>query len=141
MDIWKNIFLVVLGYSSGLVVAGGVFAFIAVIGIVPRLAQRTQTEHRIRFYEDMIVLGGIFGCTTMFIEYHFNAHHLIVAIISLAVGVFFGCLSVSLAEVLNVMPIFMRRIRLTRGLSAFIVAMALGKAVGSLMFFYLPYFK
>ena len=34
--------LVLAGFASGVVVAAGTFAFIAVIGIVPRMAQRTN---------------------------------------------------------------------------------------------------
>ena len=141
MKILQDIFLAVVGYSSGVVIAGGVFAFIAVIGVVPRFAKRTNTQNRLRLYEDMIVLGGIFGCLTMFIDYKFSSHHIIVAIASLCIGIFVGSLSVSLAEILNVMPIFMRRARLTKGLSIFVTVMALGKMLGSLMYFYLPYFK
>ena len=54
--------LVLAGFASGVVVAAGTFAFIAAIGIVPRMAQRTNTKQYIPFYEDTILLGGLFGC-------------------------------------------------------------------------------
>ena len=52
--------LVLAGFASGVVVAAGTFAFIAAIGIVPRMAQRTNTKQYIPFYEDTILLGGLF---------------------------------------------------------------------------------
>lgn len=52
MEIIKSIAVVVIGYSSGVVIAGGVFAFIAVLGIVTRLAQKTKTTNYIYLYED-----------------------------------------------------------------------------------------
>lgn len=59
----KTIYLIFLGLTSGCMVAAGTFAFIAAIGIVPRMAKRTETQRFIRVYEDAIVLGGIWGTT------------------------------------------------------------------------------
>ena len=63
---FNNIVLAVIGLSSGTVVAGGIFAFIAIIGVVPRLAQKTKTEKYIMIYEDAITLGGILGVRQCF---------------------------------------------------------------------------
>ena len=52
--------MVFFGFASGIAVAAGVFAFIAAIGLIPRMAKRTQTQSWIPFYEDVIVLGGVF---------------------------------------------------------------------------------
>ena len=41
----------------------------------------------------------------------------------------------ALTEVLNVMPILMRRTRLTKGLQWIILAFALGKVFGSLLYY------
>ena len=46
----KELFLVVFGAASGLLVSSGVFAFIAAIGIIPRMAWRTVTRQYVRFY-------------------------------------------------------------------------------------------
>lgn len=140
MDILKNIILIIIGFSSGTIVAGGIFAFIAVIGVVPRLAQRTKTIKFIRLYEDFIILGGIFGCLYLFIDYYLPVGTLISCFFLFCVGVFVGCLAVSLAEVFNVVPVFMRRTRLKNGLGIFITVLALGKAFGSLAYFILPVF-
>ena len=48
---------------------------------------------------------------------------------------FVGVLAMALTEVLNVMPILMRRTRLTKGLHWIIPAFALGKVAGSLIYY------
>ena len=140
MVLLKNIFLAIIGFSSGIIVAGGIFAFIAIIGIVPRFAQRTGTQDKIMLYEDAIILGGVAGCLEILIDYSLHVGFFLSAIIALSVGVFVGSLAVSLAEIIDVVPIFMRRARLTKGLSVFVLSLALGKMFGSLAYFILPKF-
>ena len=119
--------LVLAGFASGVVVAAGTFAFIAAIGIVPRMAQRTNTKQYIPFYEDTILLGGLFGCLGL--------QGIPALVHSLLCGIFVGVLAMALAEVLNVMPILMRRARLNKGITWFVVSFALGKLLGSLLYF------
>ncbi len=134
-DIIYNVILVFLSFSSGIVVSGGVFAFIAAIGVVPRFAQRTGTQKYIPMYEDAILLGGIFGTTTMYIDYYIPLGVFIVGLVGLAAGIFVGCLAISLAEVINIIPIFLRRSRITQGLPIIILGLATGKLLGSLIYF------
>lgn len=131
----KTIFLIFFGFSSGCMVAAGTFAFIAAIGIVPRMAKRTQTQRFIPLYEDAIVLGGIWGTTAMFVEYHLPENVVLIGGYALCTGIFVGVLAMALTEVLNVLPILLRRTRLTKGLPWLILAFALGKVVGSLIYF------
>ncbi len=136
----KQVLLVVFGLSSGIMVAAGVFAFIAAIGIIPRMAQRTQTKRFIPLYEDTIVLGGLFGTTAMFIDYRLPPWDFLAGGFALLEGIFVGVLVMALTEVLNVMPIMMRRARLTEGLQWIILAFALGKVVGSFLYFFIDGF-
>ncbi|MGL4790401.1 MAG: stage V sporulation protein AB [Anaerotignaceae bacterium] len=133
MDIIKNLILIIIGFSGGSVVAAGIFSFIAAIGIVPRIAARTKTENKIRLYEDFIILGGIFGCLQLYLDTKLHFGIVFAVLIALSIGVFIGCLAISLAEVIDVMPVFMRRARLKTGLSVLIFALALGKLMGSLV--------
>ena len=59
--------------------------------------------------------------------------------LGIAVGVFVGCQAVALAEILNVFPIMFRRMKLKKGLSLALTAMALGKVAGSLFYFFCGY--
>ena len=135
MNIFYTIILIILGLASGGVVAGGIFAFISAIGIVPRMAKRTVTQKYIPLYEDAITLGGIFGTTTLFIRYHLPIGNICAAIFAFANGIFVGCLALALAEVLNVIPIFLRRSRIIRGIPIFICSIAFGKILGSMLYF------
>ena len=108
----KTIYLIFLGLTSGCMVAAGTFAFIAAIGIVPRMAKRTETQRFIRVYEDAIVLGGIWGTTAMFIRYRLPSVPLLPGCYALCTGIFVGVLAMALTEVLNVIPILLRRTRL-----------------------------
>lgn len=140
MELFYNCILAIIGFSSGIIVAGGIFAFIAIIGIVPRLAQKTKTKKFIPLYEDAIMIGGVFGTTTMFVDYYIPLGRPIVIFLGICSGIFIGCLAVSLAEVLNVIPIFIRRARITQGIPILITAIAIGKMLGSLLYFYMKGF-
>ncbi len=136
----KYVLLVILGFGGGVVIAGAVFAFIAIIGVVPRLAQKTKTEQNIKFYEEVIIWGGIFGTTTMLFDYYIPIGTLAVIIFSLCIGIFYGGLAVSLAEVLNVIPILSRRGRIKEGMMYFMLAIAVGKLIGSVLYYFVPGF-
>lgn len=137
MIMLKNILLILFGLGSGTVIAAGVFSLISTIGMIPRMADQTHTAGKIKLYESCITLGGIAGTALMYgdITFPIAVSPVIIVIFQFCVGVFFGELAVSIAEVLNVFPIFMRRNRLTLGLCAIVPAIALGKTVGSLMYF------
>lgn len=57
----KQLFLVFLGLSAGGVIAAGVFAFLAIIGVFPRLIGKTHTNKHIFLYETVIIIGGVLG--------------------------------------------------------------------------------
>ena len=140
MEIAKHAVSVLLGFSSGLVVSSAVFAFITVVGIVPRLAQKTMTQRNIKIYETAIAAGGIFATVAGIVKFHLPIGTPAVVFLSICNGIFFGALAMSLAEVLNVIPILTRRGRIQRGMFFFVLAIALGKLVGSLLYFLVPGF-
>lgn len=131
----KYLFSILLGFSSGTVTASGVFAFITAIGIVQRFAQKTRTARYVKLYEEAIIVGGIFGSLTLWLNMRILLPSFIVAALSLSIGIYMGVLAISLAETINVFPILSRRINLTTGFKYFILSYALGKVVGALMYF------
>lgn len=135
MTILKYIILILLGIGGGTVISGAVFAFIAIIGIVPRLADKTKTNNYIVLYENAIILGGIFGAFSILFNYYLPIGVIPTMFFGLLIGIFYGCLAVSLAEVLNVIPILTRRTMLNRGIKYFIIALALGKALGAIIYY------
>ncbi|MCL2873545.1 MAG: stage V sporulation protein AB [Defluviitaleaceae bacterium] len=135
MTIAKQGLTVLFGFGTGLIISGAVVAFITILGIVQRLAEKTGTQRYIMLYEEAIIFGVILGATTMMIDYHLPLGWLIAIAAGFFGGVFFACLSMSLAEVLNVIPILTRRIKIEKGLSFFIFALAIGKFVGAILYF------
>ena len=140
MELFMHGASIVIGLSSGMVIAGAVYAFITIVGVVPRLAQKTQTKEKVRFYESALAVGGIFGTLATVFRFFLPITSIGVVIVSLCNGIFIGCLAMSLAEVLNVIPILSRRARLQRGMFFLVMAIAVGKLVGSLLYFLLPGF-
>ena len=130
-----QIILAVIGLSSGLVVAGGLFSFISGLGVISDFADRTHTGEHILLYETSVALGGILG--NIFFIYHIAIPHeeWMVPVFGLFGGIFVGCWAMALAEILNVFPIFIRRVRLVRGIQYLILGMAIGKGIGAFVFF------
>lgn len=125
-----------IGFSSGGVVAAGVFAFLAVIGVFPRLISKTKTSQHIMLYETVIVLGGSIGNVLDLYEIPILfGGNLLLGLLGFGVGVFVGCLVMSLAETLQALPVMSRRIHLAVGFQYVILSIAIGKMVGSLVYF------
>ena len=51
-------------------------------------------------------------------------------------GIFVGCWAMALTEMLDLFPIFIRRIRMVRGIAAVMIGIAFGKGLGALLFFW-----
>ena len=51
-------------------------------------------------------------------------------------GIFVGTLALAIAEMLDAFPIFFRRLRITGGLTWIVLSIALGKMIGSFIYFY-----
>ena len=135
---WINwMILAFLGLSFGLAISAGLFAFLIGLGVVSDFADRTHTGKYVTLYEDCIVLGGILGNLFWIYEAEFLKGGWLLAGFGLLSGIFVGCWSMALADILNIFPIFIRRAKITTGLSWLIVGMALGKSLGSLLYFYM----
>ena len=81
-------------------------------------------------------MGGILGNVSDLYELPIRAGgNVALGIFGLASGIFVGCLVMSLAETLKALPVINRRIRLAVGLQYVILSVALGKLVGSLVYF------
>ncbi len=132
----QSLALAFIGTSAGGIVAAGVFAFLAIIGIFPRLIGKTHTSSRIWLYETVIILGGILGNIMDIYEFPIGfGGNLFLGVMGLSVGIFVGCLVMSLAETLQALPVISRRIRLAVGLQYLILSLGIGKMLGALVYF------
>ncbi|MEG1847610.1 MAG: stage V sporulation protein AB [Lachnospiraceae bacterium] len=137
--------LALIGVSGGLLVSGGVFTVFVTVGLVPRLAAKTHTNNRVFFYENAIGLGTIVGCAVSVFPQSFEMGHYMAArypigqcilmLFGIFAGIFVGCFALAIAEMLDAIPIFLRRVSLYKGLVIVVAAMAFGKVCGSLLYF------
>mgnify|MGYP002512554654 FL=1 len=146
--VWKIILLWIIGISSGIMVSAGVFTVLFVVGLVPRFAGRTDTARCELFYEECLIFGAVLAdvlsvfpikgslgsCPDILLT-------VLLIFIGMFAGIFFGCLSIALAEVLDGIPIFARRVKLKMGVSIAVLAVALGKIAGSLVYFMNGFFE
>lgn len=133
----RQIFLGIIGIGSGAAVAGGMFAFLIALGIIARFAGRTHTAGALFFYEDAAALGGILGNVVSVFSISVPAGMPGLALYGLFAGIFTGAWAMALTEIIDVIPIFSRRIRLKTGMTAIIFCMALGRSVGALLYAWL----
>ncbi len=131
---------ILIGFGAGGMLAGGVVAFISVIGIVPLMSYRTKTGHHAAFYENAITAGAILGAILSMWTIEIKLPSFLIAIFGFAAGNFAAVLIIALAEVLDVMPILDRRIKLKKGITLVVYAFAAGKLVGALYYYLYPIF-
>lgn len=153
----KQFLLGVIGISSGLIVSAGVFTVLISVGLIPRFAGKMHVARKIFVLEETVVIGtlagGFFsifsdwGQVGAFVRKHelfgngategvWNLTGTIFLIVfGVFAGIFVGCLALAIAEMLNTIPIFARRIGFRHGLGIAILAVALGKLTGSIIYF------
>lgn len=153
----KHIFMALLGASFGFIVSGGVFTVLISVGLIPRFAGKMHIAKHIFLLEEMVVLGTLAGdFLSVFSDYGklgewalshrifgeqatpgvwHAAGNLLLILFGLFSGIFVGCLALAIAEMLNTIPIFARRIGFRHGLGFAILAVAFGKLAGSLVYF------
>lgn len=158
----RQFFLGVVGLGGGILVSAGVFTVLLAVGLVPRFAGKTHTNKKVFLYEEMVVFGtltgdflsvferfgyvgarvrdsGAFGANTARL-WGIAATAALIAF-GLFSGVFVGCLALAIAEMLDSIPILTRRIGYRHGLGIMVLAIALGKLAGSLLYFALRFFE
>ena len=147
MAFLRQCVLAFLGLSAGLSVASGVFTVFTAVGLVPRFAEHTKSSDHILRYENAIILGCFLGnLFSLFAELTPGLRlqalsseralaMLILGIAGIFTGIYVGTLAVSIAEMLDAIPIMVHRINLRRGVSLVITGLAIGKLIGSLFYY------
>lgn len=102
----RHLFLGFTGLAAGSAVAAGTFAFIIVIGVVPRMIAKCNLAKYTVLFENMIVFGGIAGnLISVFTGLPLPLGRGLLMLFGLSAGIFVGCIAVALAEILNTFPI------------------------------------
>lgn len=137
----EQVLVALTGFASGFIVAGGVVALMVGLGIITRFIGVSHTAEHVKYYEDAILLGAVAGTILTVFEVRLHTGIWILVLGGLFMGVFVGGWIMALAEVINVFPVYCRRLGITKGLSWIVITMAAGKTLGSLMLFYMRWGK
>ena len=152
----SDVMLAFLGLCFGLMVAGGVFTVLFVVGMIPRFAGKTDTARFEVLYEEFIIAGSIAGCILSIFQFPYMIGEwvqklptLVYDVVTLAVlviigifsGIFVGCLALALAEMIDSIPIFARRMGFRHGVGVAVISTALGKLCGSVLYFCMHFFE
>lgn len=136
----EHVFLGICGLAGGLAAAAGTFAFMIMLGVLPRLIGKSKTAQEILLYENIVIAGGIGGSIlSVFPQMPFPVGRWFLAVYGITSGIYVGCLAVALAEILQTFPIMFRRLQVKRGLPVVLLVMAAGKVCGSFLYFLTRY--
>ena len=133
---WQQIGMAVIGFGGGMIAAGGMVALLIGLGITPRFAGITHTADRILLYEDFTMLGAVAGNILQLYEPSLAVGKIGLAVYGLGAGMFLGAWILALAEMVDVFPIAIRRLKIKVGVPLIIVTVATAKICGSLLYFY-----
>lgn len=133
---WQQIGMAVIGFGGGMIAAGGMVALLIGLGITPRFAGITHTADRILLYEDFTMLGAVAGNIVQLYEPSLAIGKIGLAVYGLGAGMFLGAWILALAEMVDVFPIAIRRLKIKVGVPWIILTVAAAKICGSLLYFY-----
>ena len=153
----RQLLLALVGVSAGLIVSAGVFTVLISVGLIPRFAGKMHVANKVFVLEEAVIGGTLAGSfLSIYSEWgkigdYVRLHEvfgagategvwnligtLLQIVFGLFAGIFVGCLALAIAEMLNTIPVFARRIGFRHGLGVAILAVALGKLAGSLIYF------
>lgn len=129
-----RVLLVVAVALAGGFAAGSAFtALLIVLDLIPRLVQLTRAHRLSGAFESALLLGAMYWCCADFFDWVLPLPLPVLLVPAIFQGIFVGMLAAALTEVLNVIPILTKRLRLQPYLFALLLAMVLGKVAGSLV--------
>ncbi|GGF87457.1 stage V sporulation protein AB [Paenibacillus abyssi] len=127
------LFLGLIGLAGGIAVGSGLVALLVVFDLIPRLAQLAYAYRNSAWFESAIICGAVYWSFADFFDWKLGIPlQLPLVGIGLLDGMFVGMLAAALTEVMNVLPILAKRLRIGKYLVSLLMAMVLGKVVGSL---------
>jgi stage V sporulation protein AB len=122
----------VIGLAGGFAAGSAFVALLIVLDLIPRLVQLARAYRLASVFESAILAGVmLWSCADLF-GWRTALSPCLLPIPAVFQGVFVGMLAAALTEVLNVIPILTKRLKLQPYLFALLMAMVLGKVAGSL---------
>ncbi|OBZ08070.1 MULTISPECIES: stage V sporulation protein AB [Bacillales] len=129
----SNVFVALLGLAGGLAVGSGLVALLIVLDLIPRLAQVANAYRMSVWFETAVISGSLYWTFADFMNWRLMLPSgVFLSGAGLIDGMFVGMLAAALTEVMNVLPILAKRMNLSAYMVGLVMAMVLGKTLGSL---------
>lgn len=133
IDALHGLMLAVVGLAGGFTVGSAFVALLIVLDLIPRLVQLTRAHRRSAWFESGILLGALYWSSADLFDWGMRLPAPALLLPSVFQGLFVGMFAAALTEVLNVLPILAKRLRLKPYLFSLLLALVLGKMTGSLV--------
>lgn len=141
MEYLNYTLMLICGFAAGFMTAAAYVAFVAMLGIFPKVAAKTKTAGECILYENCLMIGVLLATLLQFCLSYDSAGIqpvslplevigiIILCFIGLFGGIYIGFLIGGLSEVLNVIPIYAKKAHIKKRFSTVIFCYALGKGV------------
>ena len=138
----KQLLLIIIGFSEGLVIGAALIAFLLVLNIIPRLIRFGSCKKYIRSYQRLVILGAFVATNCQFYDLYLPKFYflngLLIIIVGFIFGTFVGLIAAALTETLKVLPILSTRLGLKRQIKRLLACIILGKVIGSIIYWLHP---
>lgn len=129
----QDLLIGVTGLAGGFAVGSAFVALLIVLDLIPRLVQLTRAYRRSAVFESGILAGALYWCCSDLFNWSYQLPVYFLLLPAIFQGLFVGMFAAALTEVLNVIPILSKRLKLMPYLLSLLMAMVLGKVTGSLV--------
>lgn len=129
----RGLLLGIVSLAGGFAVGSAFVALLIVLDLIPRLVQLTRGHRRSAVFESAILIGSLYWICADLFDWTFRMSARFLLIPAVFQGLFVGMFAAALTEVLNVIPIVSKRLKLKPYLLPLLMAMVLGKVTGSLV--------
>ena len=139
--------LIISGLSAGFLTAAAYVAFIAMLGVFPKIAAKTKTAKQCMLYENCLIIGILLATLLQFCVSFYSSSlpqvallpteigFCLLGLIGLFGGIYIGFLIGGLSEVLNVIPTYAKKAHIQKRIGLLILFLAFGKGIFSLIYF------
>ena len=135
-------FLILVGFSEGVIIGSGLAAFLLVLKIIPRLIRFGSSNQYLKNYQAVVVLGAITATYFQFYTWQlpqiYFLNEVLTIIIGFIFGIFVGLIAAALTETLKALPILSKRVNLENRIKTLLFFLILGKVIGSLIYWFYP---
>ncbi len=130
-----NILFIIFGLLEGIAVGVGIAAILILVDIIYKVVVTFLDYTYINVIKVTILLGCSIFSILYFFPIYFSLNIYFSIFAGLFMGIFIGLLISSLAEVLNILPIFLARTNIENKKELFLWSMIIGKVSFSIVYF------